>query len=136
VHYVSVAAPLHGLDESQVYDWLRKGKGEIGRLQRGKPIRYPFGADYIRFANAFAKAIAERTERLLLKVEQGGPGWQAAAWILERTMPDLFALRDRKELADLAERVKEMEANARLVRRVSKKPKTSAATPKSNGHAQ
>jgi hypothetical protein len=110
--YLSTAAEALGIDESLAYLWHRLGKAEALRERKGKPLKSPNAQLYIRFHVEIMRANALAEIELLEEIRDAKSNlWTAKAWILERTRPGKFCLRDRKELAELDERLKEMEAN-------------------------
>lgn len=79
-NYVETAAALAGLAKVTFYDWLRRGaRGEQPYQDFHEAIQQ-------------ARAVAEdRAVRAIL----GDGSWQALAWWLERTKPDLYGRKDK-----------------------------------------
>ena len=82
-NYASVAARSVGISESTYYDWLNRGR-------RGEK---PFSD----FSEAIKKAEADgETYRVSRIIQASAEQWQAAAWWLERKMPERWGRRDRQ----------------------------------------
>jgi hypothetical protein len=82
-NYATVAARVAGIADSTYYDWLKRGRnGE-----------YPFS----EFSDAIKKAEADsETYRVSRIVQASAEHWQAAAWLLERKIPERWGRRDRQ----------------------------------------
>ena len=89
-HYSGISVPL-------AYRWLERGKLESERIANGfEPD--PAEADYLRFWDELKKARADAVVRnvaFIQKAAQDG-NWQAAAWWLERTVPEAYGKRSPK----------------------------------------
>ena len=119
-----------GVTPSQVLGWVRRGEGRDKKHKKTKL--------YSQFAQALKKARADGQVERILRIRKAGvggavierrtvtrgkgenatteviekfsqPQWQADAWQLERSDPDHWALRDRKELVELRKQVAELE---------------------------
>jgi len=80
-NYNVVAAEFVGIAEATFYNWLKRGR-------EGEPL-------YLEFLEAIKKAESEseafRVEKIITASRQQ---WQAAAWWLERKMPEKWARKD------------------------------------------
>jgi len=84
-NYVETAAACVGIHKDTFYDWCKKGRKGI------KP--------YASFVEAVDKAMAESEARDVTLIGKAATvNWQAAAWRLERRMPQKWGRRDRMEL--------------------------------------
>jgi hypothetical protein len=117
------AARLVDIDEATVRLWIRRGEGRAP----GRPAIEP----YVTFVLDVKRAKAQSEASLLLRIRQIGQGgavvqektttqpdgtvirevrrtapqWQGLAWILERTMPQKYALQTRMDLNILVQRM-------------------------------
>lgn len=120
-----------GVRPKQVLGWVQRGEGRDKKRRKTKL--------YADFADAIKKARADGQVERILRIRKaaiGGtviarttttttkkngdvvtkveetftlPQWQADAWHLERSDPDHWALRDRKELVELRKQIAELE---------------------------
>jgi hypothetical protein len=80
-----VACAAAGIGESTLYQWLDKAE-EL-------PV-----SDYAEFAESLTRARQEGiAARLAIIQKAAGTDWRAAAWLLERDLPDIFSLKFRVE---------------------------------------
>ncbi len=80
-----VACEGAGVGESTLYQWLE--------LARERP-----GSEYAEFAEQLTRARQEgRISRLALIQKAAKLDWRAAAWLLERDMPEEFSMRYKVE---------------------------------------
>lgn len=85
------AAALAGLERRDVREWVRRGTDP--RDERFHVYR--------KFATDVGKAIAEYRGDLLDTIRAASEkNWTAAAWLLERGSPHLFALGNGRELRE------------------------------------
>lgn len=85
------ACHLAGITAQTYYNWLYKG-------DKGDP-------KYADFARRCREAKAQWEMAKMEEVDLGLPGWQAKAWLLERSSPQNFGLKkmdDRMPAEDLA----------------------------------
>ncbi len=76
-----IACEGAGVGKSTLYQWLE--------LARERP-----GSEYAEFADQLTRARQEgRISRLAIIQKAAKMDWRAAAWLLERDMPDEFSLR-------------------------------------------
>jgi hypothetical protein len=83
------AAACAGIDESTFYRWLARGR------------RLEAEALYAKFAEAVKLALAEWETRDIMRIgEAAATDWRAAAWRLERRLPQRYGRRDRHEIVN------------------------------------
>ena len=86
-NYDSVASSAAGITRQTFYRWIRKGKEDREGI-------------YYDFYQAVEVAKAEGEVTLLKTVKAAAQRtWQAAAWMLERSRPDRWALQKSKQTA-------------------------------------
>lgn len=98
-NFVETACAFAGLNPSTVYRWLDRGSTERSRQQAGhKPD--PMETPYIELCNAIEKARAQAVVANVTVIQQAARSgtWQAAAWWLERTMPNQYGRRIQAEI--------------------------------------
>ena len=80
-----IACSGAGIHEDTLYGWIEKG--------RERP-----GSDYAEFSEKLTRARQEgRISRMAIIQQAARTDWRAAAWLLERDMPDEFSLRYKIE---------------------------------------
>lgn len=85
--YDTIAAEAVGISRQTFYRWIRRGKEEREGL-------------YYDFAQAIEQGKAIGEADLLATIKRASNRtWQAAAWILERSRPERWALQKSKENA-------------------------------------
>lgn len=85
------AARAAGISPSTFHAWVRRGEAEHDRIAQGHdpdPAEAPY-RDF-RDATQVARAEAELEAVSVIRSAFMGGTWQAAAWWLERTRPDLW----------------------------------------------
>ncbi len=92
--YLETAADLAGVDRGTVRRWIKRGRRE----RRGP---------YHEFRTAVKKASAERMATAIGRIEAAGE-WQASAWLLERSAPELWS-NHRRDIAELRRLLTELE---------------------------
>lgn len=98
-NYVETACAYAGLAVSTVYLWLDRGNKEKQRIaQGGQPD--PKEATYLEISEAIEKARANAVVANVAVIQQAARSgtWQAAAWWLERSMPQQFGRRIQAEV--------------------------------------
>jgi len=81
------ACQMMGVNDSMYYQWMADG-----RANRAQPC--------IDFERAVEKAKAACMKRRIGIIEHAAERtWQAAAWLLERSHPEMYALRNRLEVS-------------------------------------
>lgn len=91
-----IAAEAAGIREETIYAWLNTAMADIDAEN--------FDTIHVAFSKAIKKAIRNRVNRNLNKVDTGEAGWQSAAWLLERHP---FS---RKQFAVNADQFEQLEA--------------------------
>jgi hypothetical protein len=94
---LDTACQFAGLSTNQVLKFLEQGKLEAERISAGIAAQ-PALADTLEFWENLKKARADaivRNVAALQKAANDGQ-WQAAAWWLERTVPEQYAKRTAK----------------------------------------
>ena len=80
-----VACAAAGIGERTLYQWLEKSK------------ELP-DSEYAQFAQSLTRARQEGiAARLAIIQKAAGQDWRAAAWLLERDLPEVFSLKFRVE---------------------------------------
>jgi hypothetical protein len=107
-NYVETACLYANLAPSTVYRWLQRGNNEKKRQASGQTPD-PIESQYVELCEAVEKARAEAIVANVAAVQQAARSgtWQAAAWWLERTMPNQFGRRIQAEVTAVS--VKELE---------------------------
>lgn len=86
-----LAARAAGISERTFYNW--KARAEAGERR------------FVQFVQELTRAEAEGAEKLLDSIikaaEAQGGDWRAAAWLLERRFPDVYAKRQPAEAPQL-----------------------------------
>jgi hypothetical protein len=101
-NYFEHACSFAGLAPSTVYRWLERGRKEQEAVSKGKDPNDDEG-HYVELCNTIEKARAEAIVRnvgLIQKAANDGT-WQAAAWWLERTMPQQFGRQIKAEVISI-----------------------------------
>jgi hypothetical protein len=80
-----VACAAAGIHQDTLYGWLEKAKEQPE-------------SEYAAFSEKLTRAREEGiTARLAIVMKAAKMDWRAAAWLLERDLPDLFSLKYRVE---------------------------------------
>ncbi len=80
-----VACAAAGIGERTLYQWEEKARDQPD-------------SEYAQFAQKLTRAREEGiTARLAIVMKAAKVDWRAAAWLLERDLPDLFSLKYRVE---------------------------------------
>lgn len=87
--YPERAAIAAGVPASTHYDWQRKGRDELAAIAGGRRPRKTFAA-FRAYVEMLERATVEVEAAALAKVTAGEPGWEAAAWLLERRFRDTW----------------------------------------------
>lgn len=89
---VETAAHFAGVSVANVYRWLEVGKFESERISAGEKAN-PENAQYVEFWEELRKARAEAIVRNVTYIQNAAKSgsWQAAAWWLERAVPEQYA---------------------------------------------
>lgn len=84
---VEIAVTLAGIKSRTYYDYKARGEADE---------KAGIESEYSQFSQAVKKARGEAIARAVVKIQEAGiqgKSWQALAWFLERTCPEIFALR-------------------------------------------
>jgi len=89
---IETAAHYAGVSIANVYRWLEIGKFESEKASAGEKTAEK-NKPYLEFWEELRKARAEAIVRNVAYVQTAAKNgsWQAAAWWLERTVPEQFA---------------------------------------------
>jgi hypothetical protein len=89
---IETAAHFAGTSVNNVYRWLELGKIEAEKLAIGESLD-PNNSAYLEFWEELRKARAEAIVRNVAYVQSAAQGgsWQAAAWWLERSVPETYS---------------------------------------------
>ncbi len=91
---IRAAAPLVGVSEVTIRDWVFRGKRAQAKYESGGRLN-PNEQMYMSFTVDAEKAQAQCIkDNLELITKHGKKKWQAAAWLLERRYPDMFGRRE------------------------------------------
>lgn len=89
---LNTAAQFAGLNYGTVFRWIERGQRENERIEYGEPAR-PEETPYLDLWQAMRKARAEAVVRNVAQIQKAANQgeWKAAAWWLERTVPEVYA---------------------------------------------
>lgn len=89
---INTAAQFAGLNYVTVFRWIERGQRENERLEYGYDPR-PEEAEFLELWQAMRKARAEAVVRNVAQIQKAANQgeWKAAAWWLERTVPEFYA---------------------------------------------
>lgn len=99
-NYIETAAAYAGISKSSLYNWLRRGREERERVERGEKPKARESV-YLGFLDAVEKALAQseiRDVTMIAKAAQDS--WQASAWRLERRFPFKWGRREHHHVDD------------------------------------
>lgn len=85
-NYVETAAAACGVHKDTLYEWMKRGEEEAS-------------GPYREFSDAVLKAQGDAESSLLGTIHKSSKdgAWQAAAWLLERTRREKYALQTKLE---------------------------------------
>lgn len=94
---LDTACHFAGLSSNQVLKWLEAGKFEAERIGSGFPANKALAAE-LKLWEDLKKARADAIVRNVSFVQRAAAdgSWQAAAWWLERTVPEQYSKRTAK----------------------------------------
>jgi hypothetical protein len=98
---VRIAVTTAGVSEQTFYSWINRGMAERERLKLIKGAKEnPTEVVFLKFLEQVEQAKAEAiTKKVAVIAKSGNEGdWRAAAWWLERQMPEEFGRTDRVEI--------------------------------------
>lgn len=89
---INTAAQFAGLNYGTVFRWVERGQHENERREAGFPPREE-ESPYLDLWQAMRKARAEAVVRNVAQIQKAANQgeWKAAAWWLERTVPEFYA---------------------------------------------
>ena len=107
-NYLEHACAFAGIARSTLYDWLERGRTAREKIDKGQPLTME-ERHYLDLSDTIEKARGEAVVANVTIVQKAAREgtWQAAAWWLERTMPEQFGRHIKAE-------VKTSDANADL----------------------
>jgi transposase len=96
-NYIETAAAFAGVSKVTLYDWIRRGKRELQRVEANPRAKVrKEEAPFVDFLNAVERAQAEaEAEDVDILRRAARDDWKAAAWRLERKFPDKWGRKDR-----------------------------------------
>jgi transposase len=98
-NYVETAASLAGVGRASIYRWLDRGRSAIEREEAGETLSDD-DQRYAEFAHEVDEARASAMARNVTLVNTAAQTtWQAAAWWLERTNPQMWGRHLRAEVS-------------------------------------
>lgn len=96
---LDTACHFAALSNAQVYRWLERGKVESERIEAGSTARES-EAEFLQFWDELKKARADAIVRNVSTIQKAAQDtWKAAAWWLERTVPDVYGTRQARQPA-------------------------------------
>jgi hypothetical protein len=98
---VRVAVASAGVSNQTFYSWINRGMAERERLKLVEGAKNnPSEVIFLEFLDKVERAKAEAiTKKVAVIAKSGNDGdWRAAAWWLERQMPEEFGKTDRVEI--------------------------------------
>lgn len=105
---VNYTCDLFGITYQSHFNWLRQGEADVTNQVE---------SIYARYFYTIKKAQAEYVDEAIQDIKSGRPGWQGAAWCLERTRRDfqpsqqIDAGPDGKVTVVLGGKVKDVKRN-------------------------
>ena len=96
-----------GINKSTIYDYINKAEDEIKKAKEEDREIEESLKKYVDFYNELKKAemsFVTRNVAIIQKASAKG-SWQASAWLLERRLPKMFALRKEDEETNGKEKV-------------------------------
>lgn len=99
-NYIEVSCSFAGLAPSTVYRWLERGRAERASQELGNKPN-PNEKPYLDLCESVEKARATAILRNVNVVQTAANNgqWQAAAWWLERSMPNQYGRRIQAEVS-------------------------------------
>lgn len=108
--YVETVSAFLGVDRTTAFRWIKRGQKEIRRMvEEETDLCLKSEVLFVRFCNVHKTAIAQGEIIDCLHIANAAENgvWQAAAWRLERRLPDRYGAQGKeirileKELAEL-----------------------------------
>jgi hypothetical protein len=99
-NYIEVACSFAGLAPSTVYRWLERGRAERASQELGNKAN-PEEIEYLELCESVEKARATAVLRNVTIIQSAANNgqWQAAAWWLERSMPNQYGRKIQAEVS-------------------------------------
>lgn len=98
-NYVDTAAQFAGISRPTLYRWLERGDRAAEKADLGETLSEQEEM-FLNFRNEVDAARASATVRNVSLISQAAQNsWQAAAWWLERTNPNLWGRQTRTEVS-------------------------------------
>jgi hypothetical protein len=98
-NYVETAASFAGISRPTIYRWLEKGDRAADKLDTDQELTEK-ELLYLDFRNEVEQARADAMVRNVSMISQAAQTtWQAAAWWLERTAPQMWGRQLRAEVS-------------------------------------
>jgi hypothetical protein len=100
-NYIEVACSFAGLAPSTVYRWLERGRAERASQELGNKANAK-EKPYLDLCESVEKARATAVLRnmTIIQTAANNGQWQAAAWWLERSMPNQYGRRIQAEVSN------------------------------------
>lgn len=96
---VEAACNYAGVTEAAFYQWTRKGKAALAKIDEGKEPD-PIDLKYVKITEEIRKAQASAEIRAVALIQKASlDSWQAAAWWLERHRPKSWGRVYRHEVS-------------------------------------
>jgi hypothetical protein len=95
---IEAAGPLAGIGRRTFYDWMYRGARALAEAEAGKEVpdeERLFMEFYTAVEQVRSEWETQRLETIEAASEAGPQHWTAAAWLLERRMPEKYALKAR-----------------------------------------
>lgn len=110
VMYIESVASFLGIDMRTVKDWMRAGRKEMRRQEKGEePTTDTFILQCVKFVKAYKRGLAkgEAYDAGIIR-KAAEKSWQAAAWRLERRFPERWS-SDRRMIRELQSKLDKLE---------------------------
>lgn len=101
-NYFEHACAYAGIAPSTAYRWLERGRREQQSQAEGNP-KDPIEQHYLELCESIEKARADAIVGNVAIIQNAAKNgtWQAAAWWLERTMPNQFGRQIKAEVTQI-----------------------------------
>jgi hypothetical protein len=105
--YIRIGTPIRnavvaaGITETSFYSWINRGMAERERLKLVKGAKEnPTEVVFLKFLEQVERAKAEAVAKKVAVIAKSGNDgdWRAAAWWLERQLPEEFGKTDKLEI--------------------------------------
>jgi len=96
-YYMETVACAMGISRQTIWHWRKWGKAEQRRLQDPHEMPDPNKELYLEFHQVYYQATAQALGRAISRVDKASKtNWMAAAWLAERSRPDLWGHNNHK----------------------------------------